>query len=79
MQVEVSSRAMEIFPNLVVASAATDPTTDEDPRADNMGMPFTETEDEEEWVEWVNLAEGWRHSWAALARPAPKTVFEHVV
>ena len=47
----------EIFPNLVVATAVTDPTNTEDVKAGNLGMPFTETEDEEEWIGWVNWAE----------------------
>ena len=26
-------------------------------KAGNLGMPFTETEDEDEWIGWVNWAE----------------------
>ena len=38
-------------------AAVTDPTNTEDVKAGNLGMPFTETEDEEEWIGWVNWAE----------------------
>ena len=63
MQVEVSGKVKEIFPNLADVPAvdltiggddgARD-TGSEDKQAGELGKPFTETEDDEEWVGWVN-------------------------
>lgn len=58
----------------LVRTAATDPSfyrsiPTEDAKAGNLGMPFTETEDEEEWVGWVNTAEVEAETPAAARAP----------
>ena len=57
VQIEASSRAKEIFPNLVTAQLVEDHAAAEDVAAAEPGLLFTETEDDEEWVNWVNWAE----------------------
>ena len=50
-----------MFPNIVRASVITvaDTTaTEEDTTAGNMGAAFTEIEDEEEWMGWVDWEAG---------------------
>ena len=63
MQAEASTKVKELFPNLADAPAV-DLTTggdggardtgSEDKEAGALGAPFTETQDEEEWVGWVD-------------------------
>tara|TARA_B110000046_G_C12836948_1_gene331887 strand:+ start:347 stop:685 length:339 start_codon:yes stop_codon:yes gene_type:complete len=69
VQLEAMGKVKELFPNLpravVIEHATTtasvqlvldaiDTTNTEDPRAANMGRAFTEVEDDEEWVGWVD-------------------------
>ena len=68
VQVDAASKAKELFPNL--ADADMELTTEiigrlldepgaEDPEAGYDGVPFTQTENEDEfldWIDWDNLA-----------------------
>ena len=55
MQVEASGKATELFPNLTDADRVIiDMTGSEDEEAGDLGVPFTQTEAEEEWVDWVD-------------------------
>jgi hypothetical protein len=62
-QVEAFSKALELFPNLsaselfpnlVEATEVIDESGGEDPEAGFAGMPFTHTENEEEWIDWID-------------------------
>ena len=63
VQVEASGKVKELFPNIADVPAI-DLTTGsdggacdvgaEDPKAGNLGTPFMQTEDDEEWTGWVD-------------------------
>ena len=56
------TRVDELFPNLVFAHTVAPEDreqaapSEEDPEAHYEGAPFTETEDEDEWMTWSNFA-----------------------
>ena len=57
------TKAKELFPNLNKSTsnlpdAVDDSAIEEDTLAGNMGAPFVATEDDEEWVGWVDE---WSH------------------
>ena len=55
VQVEASGKVKELFPNLTDADRVIiDMTGAEDEGAGDLGVPFTETQDDEEWVGWVD-------------------------
>ena len=63
MQVEASRKVKELFPNLADVPAVDLTTGDdggardegvEDKDAGELGKPFTQTEDDEEWKEWID-------------------------
>ena len=66
VQVEAASKARQLFPNLpplpplpplVPAQIADVVPAAADDRDGDLGRPFTEMDDEEEWVNWVDWAE----------------------
>ena len=56
MQAEAAQKVKELFPNLkdVPTIDVCDAEGSEDQAAGELGKPFTETEDDEEWAGWVN-------------------------
>ena len=61
VQVEATSKAKEIFPNLVhagtVQASVVQDEGSEDLEAGYAGAPFVQPEHEEEWMEWVDWAQ----------------------
>ena len=63
VQVEASSKVKELFPNMAhVPTVDLDEEPDghvrdvgsEDEEAGELGVPFTQAEDDEEWQEWID-------------------------
>ena len=61
MQVDAAQKVRELFPNLegvtVDLTLPEDNATTVDTEAGGLGMPFTQQEHEEEWVNWVPWAD----------------------
>ena len=79
VQVEASSKVKELFPNMAhVPTVDLDEEPDghmrdvgsEDEEAGELGVPFTQAEDEEEWQEWIDWEDAEKKSGGAGASGA---------